>query len=571
LSISRAGDFNGDGFDDFVVAGVSALGSSTINVIFGQSTAFSPPNVNLSPLPYKGVRYFTGKADLGGWSVSGGVDLNQDGFDDILIGAPFANSYHGNAYVIFGSASPVDSSISQLGNFNGITFNASLSSNNGFGWAVALEKNTRGLFVTSVPPVQATSFLYYLHDFVRTAAPSVSPTFSPSAPPTCEPTHSPSAIPSAFPTVSPSVSPTEAPSVVPSFLPTFPPSNEPTFIPSVTPTFTPTRTPSVVTTESPTVTPTQTPTLVPSVAPTMTPTQVPTIVPSFRPSAPDITVLTAVPTVRTKSSIKLSAGFILNSVASEPLSATTRRSITSSGFAVNGATLSPTSQETIKQSIANASQTTVNNVDLVSVTRTNRRLLSSSVVHRMLATVPLFSYKVVAEIHFNLIDFPGLNESYVAGTKSNILSKAITTHEFDRIISYYATVNHASELMNVSASDVTITTSVSPAPDDSSSGSKQDLTVGEIVGIAVSALVGAFLLTVLIYFAVVQSRSQSEVRRSIPAIELDYTPVAISERVARSDNAMVDITKVYEDSSDKEFDRFKKLQMTAASTDVVKL
>jgi hypothetical protein len=65
---------------------------------------------------------------------------------------------------------------------------------------------------------------------------------------------------------------------------------------------------------------------------------------------------------------------------------------------VNGATLTPTSQETIKQSIADASQTTVNNVDLVSVTRTDRRLLlssSSSVVHRMLASLSLFSYKVV--------------------------------------------------------------------------------------------------------------------------------------------------------------------------------
>jgi hypothetical protein len=413
------------------------------------------------------------------------VDLNKDGFDDILIGAPLANGNHGNAYVIFGSASPVDSSISQLGDLNGITLNASLASNNGFGSSVALEKNmgtnTRGLFVSSVPPVAATSFLYYLHDFTAS------------------------------------------------------------------------RTPSVVPTDSPSVTPMQTPTLVPSVDPTMTPTAVPTVVPSFRPSAPAYspsTMPTATPTRRSKSAIIINAGLTMNSV--------------------NGATLTPTSQETVKQSFANASQTTVNNVDLVSVTRINRRLLSS-VVHRMLATAALFSYKVVAEIHFSLIDFPGLNESYVAGTKSNVLFKAITTHEFDRIISYYATINKAVQLMNsVTASDVTITISIIPAADDSS-GSKDDLTVGEIVGIAVSAVVGAFLLTVLIYFAMVQSRSQSEARRSIPMVELDYTPVSISERVARSDNAMVDITKVYQDSSDKEFDRFKKLQMTISSPAAVKL
>jgi hypothetical protein len=95
---------------------------------------------------------------------------------------------------------------------------------------------------------------------------------------------------------------------------------------------------------------------------------------------------------------------------------------------VNGATLSPASQEAIKQSIANASQITPNNVDLVSLTRTNHRLLSSG-VQRMLATASLFRYKVVAEIHFNLIDFPDLNESYVAGTKSKVVMEAVSSIE----------------------------------------------------------------------------------------------------------------------------------------------
>jgi hypothetical protein len=72
--------------------------------------------------------------------------------------------------------------------------------------------------------------------------------------------------------------------------------------------------------------------------------------------------------------------------------------------------------------------------------------------------------------------------------------------------------------------------------------------------------VGTCRLTVLIYLGLVRRRSQSEARRSTPMMMEPH-----------SDNAVVDITKVYEDSSDMQFDRFQKLQMTTSSPDVVKL
>jgi hypothetical protein len=164
---------------------------------------------------------------------------------------------------------------------------------------------------------------------------------------------------------------------------------------------------------------------------------------------------------------------------------------------------------------ANVSQTTVNNVDLVSVTRTNRRLLlssssssssPSSVVHWMLASVSLFSYKVVAEIHFNLIDFPGLNESYVAGTKSKVLMQSMESHEFDRIISYYATINNATQLMsNATVSDVVVTTSVIPVP-SSSSEDNSDLSTGQVVGLVVGVTMGVILFSGLVYLHLLKTR-----------------------------------------------------------------
>jgi hypothetical protein len=595
-AISRAGDFNHDGIDDLLITSPSFTTSCVIYVVFGGSSL--PTTFDLNALTSStGVRYYTNKGDRGGYDARGGVDFNLDGFDDIIIGAGGANGNKGAAHVVFGSASPVDSSVFQLGD-GVISLNG--SNYDSFGTVVALAKidaNSRGIFGISTDGF-GSGGLYYFHDFTGTNAPSVSPTaaptvsptaapsasptadptFTPSASPSASPTHSPSVSPTVTPTVTPSVTPTVTPtggptvtptmipslvpSVVPSYIPsayptinptvipsvtptqtpTLVPSVLPTFVPSVTPTFIPTRSPSVVPSEGPTVTPTQTPTEVPSADPTMTPTTVPTVVPSFRPSAPTYSpsaVPTATATTRTKGSIIINAGLTVKSV--------------------NGATLTPTSQETIKQSIANASQTTPNNVDLVSVTRTNRRLLSS-VVHRMVSTASLFSYKVVAEIHFNLVDFPGLNESYVAGTKSKVVMEAVETHELDRIISFYATINNATQLMsNATVSDVIVTTSIVPVP---ASHEDSSLSGGQIAGLVIGVVIGVMLLSALVFLLLARVRSKP--------VRSSYDSVPTYSQKTRENDGIGYIATVYKERNDPNLDRSGKVMLTTAPS-VVKV
>jgi hypothetical protein len=43
--------------------------------------------------------------DQSGYSVSSAWDVNGDGIDDLIIGAPAANSFAGASYVVFGKAS----------------------------------------------------------------------------------------------------------------------------------------------------------------------------------------------------------------------------------------------------------------------------------------------------------------------------------------------------------------------------------------------------------------------------------------------------------------------------------
>lgn len=112
-SVSGAGDVNGDGIDDIIV-GARLAESNLLNstagqsyIIFGRDGGFAP-SLNSSSLDGTNGFVFNGISggDLSGRSVSGAGDVNNDGIDDIIIGAtgadPNGNSQAGQSYVVFG-------------------------------------------------------------------------------------------------------------------------------------------------------------------------------------------------------------------------------------------------------------------------------------------------------------------------------------------------------------------------------------------------------------------------------------------------------------------------------------
>ncbi len=116
-AVSLAGDVNNDGIDDLIIgapdASPNGVGSGSVYVVFGSTDVnHGFDTVFLSSLNGRNGFCINGAnaGDHLGYSVGSIGDVNNDGIDDIIVGAPDADSggiESGNSYVIFGRISPI--------------------------------------------------------------------------------------------------------------------------------------------------------------------------------------------------------------------------------------------------------------------------------------------------------------------------------------------------------------------------------------------------------------------------------------------------------------------------------
>jgi len=133
FSLAPAGDVNGDGYDDIIIG--SRYADDPIHHIYDDGAAyilFGGPGVGMgtpiSATSLNGSNGFVFRGvnmnDRAGFSVAGAGDVNGDGYDDVIIGAPEAHQTLGEAYIVFGHApSPCAGDISGDGLTNSADFN----------------------------------------------------------------------------------------------------------------------------------------------------------------------------------------------------------------------------------------------------------------------------------------------------------------------------------------------------------------------------------------------------------------------------------------------------------------
>ncbi|MEP6674928.1 MAG: hypothetical protein ABJA78_07225 [Ferruginibacter sp.] len=164
-SVSDAGDVNNDGFDDIIIGAPGNIDilSSTVIASVGQAFIYLGSPTGPATSPSITLQSSTTINGLFGYCVSSAGDINNDGYDDVIVGAPAdqvtlnfgipfgaISNKIGTAYIYYGNATTASIASSAVsihltaGDFSPSTFGLTLDPLYGFSVSSAGDVNNDG-------------------------------------------------------------------------------------------------------------------------------------------------------------------------------------------------------------------------------------------------------------------------------------------------------------------------------------------------------------------------------------------------------------------------------------------
>jgi hypothetical protein len=214
----------------------------------------------------------------------------------------------------------------------------------------------------------------------------------------------------------------------------------------------------------------------------------PTLVPTFAPVSPQ------------------QSGYVLIS-GSSPVSGISN-TYTPSGQR----TLSPSTLETFCDTLL-----TVGGAQSCSITLffplERRRLLEAIALEKVQLASASSTWQIDFQLKYFLVNYPTLNATTVAKQSQQTIIQAFQTGTFQTALRQVAFANNASQLLNATATTVTVAATI-VEPETAPSSHSVSLTAGQVAGIVIGSIIGAILIFVLIFFLVREKRSDSRISQA---------------------------------------------------------
>jgi hypothetical protein len=142
-----------------------------------------------------------------------------------------------------------------------------------------------------------------------------------------------------------------------------------------------------------------------------------------------------------------------------------------------------------------------------------RRLLEEIALEQIQLAATTSTWLINFQLTYYLANYPTVNVTTLTQQSQQTLIQAFQSGTFQTVLRQIALANNASQLLNATATNITVAATI-VEPETAPSSHSVSLTAGQVAGIVIGSIIGAILIFVLIFFLVREKRSDSRISQA---------------------------------------------------------